>query len=90
MFRKSLIPLLAAAFFVAPAMLPSSFVSAIAPGLSGAAQGRTFTLHVANSNKYRTKKTHNGQHQLPTNGNPPNHPNGRSNAQMPAQMTPAK
>jgi hypothetical protein len=38
MSRQFLIPLLTATFFVAPAMLPSSFVSAIAPGLSDSAE----------------------------------------------------
>jgi hypothetical protein len=54
MFRKSLTPLLAAAFLVAPAMLPSAFVSAIAPGLSGSAQAVT-NLNSSRSNIYRKK-----------------------------------
>ena len=41
MFRKSLTPLLAATFLVAPAVLPSAFVYAMAPGLSGSAQARS-------------------------------------------------
>jgi hypothetical protein len=37
MSRKFLIPLVAAAFLAAPAMLTSTFVSAMAPSLSGSA-----------------------------------------------------
>jgi hypothetical protein len=54
--RKFLIPLLTAGFLVAPTMLPSSFVSAMAPGLSGAAQA-AINLNSSRSNTYRTTKT---------------------------------
>jgi hypothetical protein len=54
--RQFLIPLLATAFLVAPAMLPSSLVSAIAPGVSGTAWAAV-NLNSSRSNNYRTTKT---------------------------------
>jgi hypothetical protein len=56
MSRKFMIPLLTVAFFVAPAVLPSVLVSAIAPGISGVAQAVT-NLNSSRSNIYRTKKS---------------------------------
>jgi hypothetical protein len=50
MSRSLLIAFLAAAFLVAPAVLPSS----LAPGLSGSAQA-TKNLNSSRSNIYRTK-----------------------------------
>jgi hypothetical protein len=55
MSRKFLIPLLSAAFLVAPAVLPSVFVPAMGPGLSGSAQAAV-NLNSSRSNIYRTKK----------------------------------
>jgi hypothetical protein len=54
---KFLIPLLGAAFLVAPTMLPCAFVSAMAPGLSGSAQA-AINLNSSRSNTYRTAKSH--------------------------------
>src|ERR1700687_4807302 len=56
MSRSLLIAFLAAAFLVAPAVLPRSFAPAIAPGLSGSAQAAT-NLNSSRSNIYRTKST---------------------------------
>jgi hypothetical protein len=56
MSHKFLIPFLTAACLVMPAMLPSVLVSAIAPGISGAAQAVT-NLNSSRSNVYRTKKS---------------------------------
>jgi hypothetical protein len=59
MSHKFLIPLLAAACLVAPAVLPSALVSAMAPGLSGAAQA-AWGDHETTSgslNSYRTTKS---------------------------------
>jgi hypothetical protein len=56
MSHKFLIPFLTAAFLVAPAVLPRALVSAIAPGISGAAQAVT-NLNSSRSNIYRTKKS---------------------------------
>lgn len=56
MSHKLLIPFLTAGFLVVPAVLPSVLVSAIAPGLSGAAQAVT-NLNSSRSNIYRTKKS---------------------------------
>jgi hypothetical protein len=56
MSHKFLVPILAAAFLVAPAVLPHALVSAIAPGLSAAAQA-AINLNSSRSNIYRTKKT---------------------------------
>jgi hypothetical protein len=54
--RSIYILFLAAAFLVAPAALPSAFVSAIAPGLSGSAQA-AINLNSSRSNNYRKNKT---------------------------------
>jgi hypothetical protein len=56
MSHKFLIPILTAAFLVAPVVLPRALVSAIAPGVSGAAQAVT-NLNSSRSNVYRTKKS---------------------------------
>ena len=56
MSHKFFIPFLTAGFLVAPAVLPSVLVSAMAPGLSGAAQA-TKNLNSSRSNIYRTAKT---------------------------------
>jgi hypothetical protein len=61
MSHKFLIPILTAAFLVAPAVLPRALVSVIAPslsapGVSGAAQAVT-NLNSSRSNVYRTKKS---------------------------------
>ena len=48
--------LAAAAFLVAPAVLPSSFAPAIAPGLSGSVQAAV-NLNSSRSNIYRAKST---------------------------------
>ena len=57
MSHKFLIPFLTAGFLVTPAVLPSALVSAIAPGLSGAAQA-AINLNSSRSNTYRTAKSH--------------------------------
>ena len=54
MSRKFLIPLLAAAFLVAPAVLPSALVPAIAPGVSGTAWAAV-NLNSSRSNNYRVR-----------------------------------
>jgi hypothetical protein len=54
MSHKFLVPILTAAFLVAPAVLPPALVSAMAPGLSGVAQAVT-NLNSSRSNIYRTK-----------------------------------
>ena len=56
MFRSLLIAFMGDAFLVAPAMLPSAFVAALAPGLSGSAYA-ALNLNTSRSNIYRTKKT---------------------------------
>jgi hypothetical protein len=56
MSHKFLVPILTAAFLVAPAVLPRALVTAMAPGLSGGAQAVT-NLNSSRSNVYRTKKT---------------------------------
>jgi hypothetical protein len=56
MSHKLLIPFLTAGFLVAPAVLPSVLVSAMGPGLSGAAQASK-NLNSSRSNIYRTAKT---------------------------------
>jgi hypothetical protein len=56
MSHKFLIPILTAAFLVAPAMLPRALVSAIAPGVSGAAQAES-AIKNNKSNSFRTTKT---------------------------------
>jgi hypothetical protein len=56
MSHKFLVPILTAAFLVAPAVLPPALVSAMAPGLSGVAQAVT-TINTSRSNSYRTVKT---------------------------------
>jgi hypothetical protein len=56
MSHKFLIPFLAAAFLVAPAVLPRALVSAIAPGVSGTAQA-VINLNSSRSNIYRTTKS---------------------------------
>jgi|GEM_PF-3291389 len=56
MSRIFLIPFLTVAFLMAPSVLPSVLVSAIAPGVSGAAQAVT-NLNSSRSNVYRTKKS---------------------------------
>jgi hypothetical protein len=56
MSHKFLVPILAAVFVVAPAVLPSVLVSAMPPGLSGAAQA-TKNLNSSRSNVNRTAKT---------------------------------
>ena len=55
MSRKFMIPLLTAGFLVAPAVLPSGLVSAMAPGLSGAAQAKAINLNSSRSNNYRVR-----------------------------------
>ena len=50
------VSILTAAFLVAPAVLPRALVSAMAPGLSGAAQA-ALNLNSSRSNNYRTAKT---------------------------------
>jgi hypothetical protein len=55
MSRSLFVTLLAAAFLVAPAALPSAFVPAIAPNLSGSAKAVT-NLNSSRSNIYRTQK----------------------------------
>jgi hypothetical protein len=57
MSHKFSIPILAAAFLVAPAVLPSVLVSAIAPGISAVAQAET-TVNSSHSVSLRTTKTH--------------------------------
>jgi hypothetical protein len=57
MSHKYLMPFLAAAFLVAPAVLPRALVSAIAPGVSGTAQAKAINLNSSRSNNYRTAKT---------------------------------
>jgi hypothetical protein len=57
MSHKFLIPILTAAFLVAPSVLPSALVSAMAPGLSGSAQA-AINLNSSRSNTYRTAKSH--------------------------------
>jgi hypothetical protein len=59
MSHKFLIPFLTAAFLVAPAVLPNGLVSAIAPGLSGAAHAKAINLNSSRSNNYRTTTTQN-------------------------------
>jgi hypothetical protein len=56
MSHKFSILILTAAFVVAPAVLPSVLVSAMPPGLSGAAQA-TKNLNSSRSNVNRTAKT---------------------------------
>ena len=56
MSHKFLIPFLAVAFLVAPALLPRALVSAIAPGVSGIAQA-AINLNSSRSNNYRTAKS---------------------------------
>jgi hypothetical protein len=56
MSHKFLVPILAAAFLVAPAVLPRVLVSAMAPGLSGAAQAAS--ANHDKSNTFRTTTTH--------------------------------
>ena len=55
MSHKFLIPILTAAFLIAPAVLPSGLVSAMAPGLSGAAQAKAINLNSSRSNNYRVR-----------------------------------
>ena len=55
MSHKFLVPILAAAFLVAPTVLPSVLVSAMPPGLSGAAQASK-NLNSSRSNVNRTAK----------------------------------
>jgi hypothetical protein len=57
MSHKFLMPFLTAACLVAPSVLPSALVSAMAPGLSGAAQA-AINLNSSRSNTYRTAKSH--------------------------------
>jgi hypothetical protein len=57
MSHKFLMPFLTAVCLVAPSVLPSTLVSAIAPGLSGAAQA-AINLNSSRSNSYRTAKSH--------------------------------
>jgi len=57
MSHKFLMPFLTAVFLVAPPVLPRVVVSAIAPGLSGAAQA-AINLNSSRSNNYRTAKSH--------------------------------
>jgi hypothetical protein len=59
MSHKFLMPFLTAAFLIAPAALPSGLVSAMAPGLSGAAQAKALNLNSSRSNNYRTTTTQN-------------------------------
>jgi hypothetical protein len=56
MSRSLLIAFLAAAFLVAPAVLPGSFAPAMAPGLSGSVQAAV-NLNSSRSNIYRAKST---------------------------------
>jgi hypothetical protein len=49
--RSLLVAFVAAAFCTAPALLPSAFVSAVGPGLSGAAEARNTNV---NRNVVRT------------------------------------
>ena len=56
MSHKFLVPILAAVFLVAPAVLPRVLVSAMAPGLSGAVQAAK-NLNSSRSNIYRTTKS---------------------------------
>jgi hypothetical protein len=49
MSHKFLMPFLTAAFLIAPAVLPSGLVSAMAPGLSGAAQAKAINLNSSRS-----------------------------------------
>jgi hypothetical protein len=58
MSHKFLIPILTAAFLVAPVVLPRALVSAIAPSLSAAAQAET-VINSSRSNTFRTTKTRN-------------------------------
>jgi hypothetical protein len=60
MSRILFVPFLAAAFLVAPAMLPQAFVPATMPGLSGSAQAAK-NLNSSRSNIYRTNKTGNAK-----------------------------
>ena len=55
MSHKFLVPILAAVFLVAPAVLPRVLVSAMAPGLSGAVQAAK-NLNSSRSNIYRTTR----------------------------------
>ena len=55
MSRKFMIPFLTAAFLAAPAMLPSAFVSAIAPSLSGSAEARNTNVS-RNTNVTRNRR----------------------------------
>jgi hypothetical protein len=59
MSHKFLVPILAAVFVVAPAVLPSALVSAMAPGLSGAAQAKTIGINGSSSPTFRTTKSRN-------------------------------
>jgi hypothetical protein len=56
MSRNLIIPFLTAGFLIAPAVLPSVLVSAMAPGFSGAAQASK-NLNSSRSNVNRTAKT---------------------------------
>ena len=56
MSRNFIIPFMTAGFLIAPAVLPSVLISAMAPGFSGAAQA-TKNLNSSRSNIYRTAKT---------------------------------
>ena len=55
MSHKFLMPFLAAAFLVAPVVLPSAVVSVMAPGVSGAAQAKAINLNSSRSNNYRVR-----------------------------------
>ena len=57
MSHKFLVPILAAAFLVAPTVLPSVLVSAMTPGLSAAAQAKHITVNGSSSPTFRTAKT---------------------------------
>jgi hypothetical protein len=56
MSHNFIIPFLTAGILVAPAVLPSVLISAMAPGFSGGAQA-TKNLNSSRSNIYRTAKT---------------------------------
>jgi hypothetical protein len=58
MSRSLFIAFVAAAFLVVPAALPSAFVPAMAPGLSGSALA-ALNLNTSRSNIYRTKHSKN-------------------------------
>jgi hypothetical protein len=58
MSHKFLIPFLTTVFLVAPAVLPRALVSAVAPGVSGAAQAEA-NVTSSRSNTFRATKTHN-------------------------------